>query len=312
MTSTKEIVSARSAIIQEIRSFFLQRNFLEVDTPVLHLAPVPEAFIELFATGPYLLQASPEYLMKRLVAREIGPIFQLARCFRKNETGRHHLQEFLLLEWYRPGSYLDLMADCRALLLHLQQTTTRTLRMCAPTAAATPLFLRRDFRCDKDPWPSCTVADAFRRHSDITPEEALRQCLFEEILSRDIEPHLGADCPFFLMDYPAACGSLAKTKSDDPTVTERFELYIRGIEIANGFSELNDPTEQRVRFKKEHEQIRRQGRVPPPMPEGFLRDLAAMPPTAGIALGIDRLVMLLTGRKEIAEVVFSPQELFSV
>ena len=204
------------------------------------------------------------------------------------------------------------MTDCRALLLHLQQTTARAVRLCAPTAAATPLFLRRDFRCDNDPWPRCTVADAFQRRGNITPEEALQQRRFEEILSRDIEPHLGADCPFFLMDYPTSCGSLAKTKADDPTVTERFELYIRGIEIANGFSELSDPAEQRSRFEKEHEQIRRQGRVPPPMPEGFLRDLAAMPPTAGIALGIDRLVMLLTGRKKIAEVVFSPQELFTV
>jgi len=152
------------------------------------------------------------------------------------------------------------------------------------------------------------VAEAFRRYAPCTVEEALAQDRFDEMLVEYVEPHLGMVTPTFLYDYPAALGTLARLSPDDPTVAERFELYVAGLELANGFSELVDPVEQRVRFLAEQEIIRQQGRDPGPMPDPFLVELAAMPQAAGIALGVDRLVMLFAGADNIDQVVaFTPE-----
>jgi lysyl-tRNA synthetase class 2 len=160
------------------------------------------------------------------------------------------------------------------------------------------------------PWPRLTVAEAFRRYASLPVDAALAQGRFDELMGLEIEPRLGAGRPVFIHDYPAACGSLARLKSGDPSVAERFELYISGLELCNGFSELNDAAEQRRRFEAELKFMRDSGRPTFPLPEKFIEALAHLPPCAGNALGIDRLVMLFCDAGAIDEVVaFTPEEL---
>ena len=239
--------------------------------------------------------------MKRLLAAGIPKIFQICKCFRKGERGDRHLPEFTMLEWYAAGSdYRDLMADCEALLRYL-----------AAAMGKGGVLEWQGHRIDLGPeWERITVAVAFQRYAPCTVEEALAQDRFEEVLVEYVEPHLGMTTPTFLCDYPAALGALARLSPADPAVAERFELYVAGLELANGFSELVDPVEQRARFLAEQESIRQQGRDPGPMPEAFLAELGEMPPTAGIALGVDRLVMLFADADNIDQVVsFTPERL---
>jgi len=160
------------------------------------------------------------------------------------------------------------------------------------------------------PWQKLTLAEAFARHASMELHEALATDCFEEILTSEVEPHLGTEKPTFLTEYPSSQAALARTKPGEPEVAERFELYIDGLELANAFSELTDPEEQRHRFEEDENLRRKAGKKAYPLPEKFLDELASMPEAAGIALGLDRLVMLLTGATEIDQVVaFSPDEL---
>jgi len=160
------------------------------------------------------------------------------------------------------------------------------------------------------PWERIRVREAFHEYAKTTMEEALRNGLFDEIMVRDIEPRLGMRKPTFIYDYPAQRGALARLRPEDKTVAERFELYVGGLELANGFSELIDPEEQRRRFERENENRQGMGKSVYAMPEKFLEELREMPPSAGIALGIDRLVMVLLDAPSIDEVVaFTPEEL---
>ncbi len=160
------------------------------------------------------------------------------------------------------------------------------------------------------PWERITVREAFRRYTDLTAEEALFRHLFDEKMVEEIEPELGIGTPTFLYDYPRQRGSLARLKADDPETAERFELYLGGLEIANGFSELTDPVEQRKRFEGEEALRRALGKASYPLPERFLSELETMPASAGIALGIDRLAMVFLDRKTIDDIVaFTPEEL---
>jgi len=291
----------RAVLIQALRTLFIDRGYLEVETPLRIPAPAPEAYIEPLTSEGWFLQTSPELCMKRLLAAGIPKLFQLCKCFRKGERGDRHLPEFTMLEWYAAGSdYRDLMTDCEALLRHL-----------AAVMGKDGVLEWRGRRIDLGPeWERITVAEAFRRYAPCTAEEALAQDRFDELLVEFVEPHLGMATPTFLCDYPVALGALARLSPTDPTVAERFELYIAGLELANGFSELVDPVEQRARFLAEQESIRQQGRDPGPMPEPFLDALAAIPPVAGIALGVDRLVMLFAGVESIDQVVaFTPEGL---
>ncbi|HEX9716233.1 MAG TPA: EF-P lysine aminoacylase EpmA [Desulfurivibrionaceae bacterium] len=291
----------RAVLIQALRTFFIDRGYLEVETPLRIPAPAPEAHIVPLTSGGWFLQTSPELCMKRLLAAGIPKIFQICKCFRKGERGDRHLPEFTMLEWYAAGSdYRDLMADCEALLRHL-----------AVAMGKGGVLEWQGRRIDLEPeWERITVAEAFRRYAPCTVEEALAQDRFDEMLVEYVEPHLGMATPTFLCDYPAALGALARLSPTDPTVAERFELYVAGLELANGFSELVDPVEQRARFLAEQEAIRLQGRASGPMPEVFLDSLESMPPAAGIALGVDRLVMLFAGADDIDQVVaFTPEGL---
>ena len=285
----------RARIVQTIRAFFIDQGFLEVETPQRLPANAPELYIDAVPSGDWFLQTSPELAMKRLLAADFGNIFQISHCWRAAERGKRHLPEYSMLEWYRPNcDYRQLMSDCEALLLRL--IPEQTLSFQKQTIDLT------------GPWPRLTVAEAFKRHAQTSLQDALANDRFDEVISLEIEPNLPTDRPTLLIDYPASHAALARLKLSDPNVAERFELYIGGMELANAFSELNDPEEQRHRFQAEEKQRRVAGKAPYPVAEPFLSELAAMPAAAGIALGIDRLVMLLCDAATIDQVVSFPPE----
>jgi len=292
----------RARLLQGMRAFFVDRGYLEVETPYRIPAPAPELHIQSPPSGAWFLHPSPELCMKRLLARGHPQIFQLCRCFREGERGRRHLPEFTLLEWYAAGvDYTHLMAECEALLPAL-----------AGLLGGETLVNSDGSLVDlAPPWPRLTVAEAFREAAGTAVDEVLAADAFEQVLVERVEPWLARlGKPVFLTEYPAPLAALARCKPGDPAVAERFELYAGGLELANAFSELADPAEQRHRFAREEAARRAAGHAPYPSPEPFLADLERMPAAAGIALGVDRLVMLLTGAEAIDEVVaFTPEEL---
>jgi len=296
-----DALKVRAAVIQAVRRFFLNRDFLEIETPLRIPAPAPESHIDAVASGDWFLHTSPELCMKRLLAAGYRKIFQICKCFRAGERGERHLPEFTLLEWYRAGAdYRALMEDCEGLIAHVARELG--LGSCISWNGMSIELAA--------PWERLTVREAFRRYAPIPLEEALRRDRFDEIMVCAIEPHLGSPRPLFLTEYPAALGALARVKADDPTLAERFELYIAGLELANAFSELTDVREQRRRFDQAAGERRLRRQIAYPMPEPFLAALPSMPPSAGIALGLDRLVMILAGRTRIDEVVaFTPEAL---
>jgi len=272
-----------------------------VETPLRIPTPAPEAHIDSFESESWFLQSSPELCMKRLAASGFEKIFQLCKCFRKDERSDRHLTELTMLEWYtRSDTYLDLMDQCRDLIRHI----------AFKTGSGDCITYNNEIISLTDPWQTLTVEQAFTRYSDTSLKSALFHDNFDEIMGFEIEPRLGKERPSFLTDYPASMAALAKLKSSDTGFAERFELYIAGIELANGFSELTDPVEQRQRFHDELSIRKKAGKIITPMPERFLNDLASLPETAGIALGIDRLVMLFADVPTIDDsVAFTPEEL---
>lgn len=287
----------RAEILQAIREFFSERSYLEVETPHRVPANAPEAHIEQVVSGDWVMHTSPELAMKRLLAAGYEKTFQLCRVWRDGERGRLHVPEFTMLEWYRAGvDYNALMDECEELLQYLvpDKTLYRSGR---------PIDLG-------GPWERLTLEEAFDKHASKSLQTAIAQDLFEELLTGEVEPQLGKRKPVFLTEYPATMAALARTKPDNPQAAERFELYIDGLEVANAFSELTDPQEQRRRFQSAEESRQLQGMSPRPLPEPFLAEMPAMPEAAGIALGVDRLVMLLVDANRIDEVVaFTPEEL---
>jgi len=291
----------RAGLVQAVRRFFTGRNFLEVETPYLIPAPAPELHIDAIRAAEGFLHTSPELGMKRLLAAGYPKIFQICKCFRHGERGGRHLPEFTLLEWYRAETdYLGLMDECEEMVAFVLE------ELGLPPVLefqGNALDMRR-------PWLRLTVQEAFERYASAPLEQAMESGRFDEILAFEIEPSLGFPKPVFLYRYPSALAALARLSKDDPGYAERFELYVAGVELANAFSELTDPVEQRVRFEKEQAKREHQGKRAYPMPENFLRSLPFMPESAGIALGVDRLVMLLSNQKEIDSVVsFTPEEL---
>ncbi len=301
LAKRQEALRTRADILHGIRLFFRERGYLEVETPHRIPAPAPESHIDAIPSGNWFLHTSPELCMKRLLAAGYEKIFQICRCWREGERGNQHIPEFTLLEWYCSGSdYRGLMEECEALLQVLASRTGLGQKL---------LFRGQEIDL-RGPWERVSVQEAFQRYSRITMEEALDRDLFDEIMVENIEPRMGIRKPTFIYDYPAKRGSLARLKQDDPTVAERFELYIHGVELANAFSELIDAEEQRVRFHQEETHRRSMAKVPYPMPKKFLAELEGMPPSAGIALGVDRLVMIFLDASTIDEVVaFTPEEL---
>jgi elongation factor P--(R)-beta-lysine ligase len=304
---TVEGLHLRAALFRSIRRFFFEKGFLEVDTPLRAPVLLPERHISPIACDGWFLQPSPEQCMKRLLARGCRTIFQICPCFRAGERGRRHLTEFTMLEWYRLDSdYRDLMRDCEELVSFvLDDLTSRGPfrqvidRSCFGTGHAAL------------PWERLPVGEAFARYCPVTVEQAVAAYRFDELLVEHIEPVLGLRGPVFLVDYPTACASLARLKPDDQTVAERFELYINGLELANGFSELTDATQQRARFVEELNCLEEQTGNRREMPETFLRDLSMIDAAAGIAFGLDRFLMLLLSVPTIDQAVsFGPDDFF--
>jgi lysyl-tRNA synthetase class 2 len=301
LSHKRNVLADRACIIGEIRRFFNEGGYLEVETPLRIPAPAPESHIDPLPSASWFLHPSPELCMKRLLAAGYGRIFQICHCWRAGERGRLHLPEFTMLEWYRTDTgYYGLMDDCEALIRSVGDVIGLKERL---VSRGREISLQ-------GPWEKITVSEAFNRYTPYTMAEALQRDLFDEIMVRDIEPRLGITGPVFIHDYPAARGALARLKPDDPSVSERFELYIDGVELANAFTELTDAAEQRSRFLHEQETRLSLGKTVYPMPEKFLEELSHMPPAAGIALGLDRLIMILLRASSIDEVVaFTPEEL---
>ena len=297
----KKVLQQRAWILQGIKQFFVEKGYLEVETPHRIPAPAPESHIDAIPSDAWFLHTSPELCMKRMMAAGYEKIFQICRCWRERERGSLHLPEFTLLEWYRAGGgYHSLMEECQDLIQYV--------------ATAVGLDRKIIFHNDEidlsEPWERISVKEAFDYHSKTPMIEALKRNLFDEIMVQDIEPRLGKGKPTFIYDYPAERGALARLKQEDPSVAERFELYIGGLELANGFSELVDSEEQRKRFHIENEHRQTFGKRTYSLPDKFLAELDEMPPSAGIALGVDRLVMVFLDAKTIDEVVaFTPEEL---
>lgn len=295
------VLRLRARIFKTVRRFFEANGYLEVETPCRIPAPAPEVHVDAPPAGDWFLQSSPELCMKRLLAMGLRRIFQICRCFRAGERGGRHLPEMTMLEWYAVGNdYRHLMDDCEELLRAVARELGRGERLVYQGSEVSLA----------PGWPRLTVEEAFHRYAPIGAAQALREGRFDEIMGLIVEPQLGRTQPVFLCDYPAACAALARLKTEDPALAERFELYVAGVELCNGFSELVDVDEQRQRFDEALWQRRKLGKRAYPMPESFLADLARMPAAAGNALGLDRLVMLFADAATIDQVVaFTPETL---
>jgi lysyl-tRNA synthetase class 2 len=297
----KKALQQRARLLQGIRKFFIGKGYLEVETPHRIPTPAPESHIDAVPSETWFLHTSPELCMKRMMAAGYGKIFQICRCWREKERGSRHLPEFTLLEWYRAGAdYQPLMDECEDLI-----------GFVARAVDAWPTIHFRGCEIDLlSPWERISVKEAFQQNTHISMTEALNKDLFDEMMVQEIEPKLGIRKPTFLYDYPAERGALARLKKAEPDVAERFEFYMGGLELANGFSELVDSEEQRKRFHSENENRKSASKPIYSMPEKFLDELDEMPLSAGIALGVDRLVMIFLNAGTIDEVVaFTPEEL---
>ncbi len=326
----RRFLTARAALAKAARGFFDVCGFIEADTAILQISPGNETHISAFATemiapggekSRLYLHSSPEFALKKLLAAGEDKIFSLGHVFRNRERGPLHHPEFTMLEWYRTNApYTALFADCGELLA------------AAANAAQTDTFRFRDATADAFAEPEIlTVAEAFQRYArvdllqtynssgcdrkalaDKTTALGLRVTdddtwsdLFSKILSAKIEPNLGHGRATLLVDYPAPEAALARLKQDT-RFAERFELYVCGVELANGFGELTDANEQRARFIGDMIERERIYGDAYPIDEDFLAAIAAMPPASGIALGFDRLVMLATGAGHIEDVLWTP------
>jgi lysyl-tRNA synthetase class 2 len=284
----------RARMIRAIRRFFEDHDYLEVETPYLVSESAPEIHIDAVKVGSRYLHTSPELCMKRLLCKGHKKIFQISKCFRAGERGRLHLPEFTLLEWYRVDvDYEALMQECEAMIL----------RVSHDLGTGDRIYYNNNEILLRNTWERIRVNDAFLRHASITAAKALEKGLFDEIMVNKVEPRLGVERPTFIYDYPAPLASLARLKPGNPELAERFELYVGGVELANGFSELTDAAEQRKRFEEVLRQMQDAGKPPHPLPEEFLKCLEYMPEAAGAALGVDRLAMIFCNASEIDEVV---------
>ena len=303
----------RAAILAEIRRFFADRGVLEVETPAMSQATVTDIHLVPFETrfvGPgaadgltLYLMTSPEYHMKRLLAAGSGPIYQMGRSFRNEEAGRHHNPEFTMLEWYRPrydmyrlmnevDDLLQQVLDCdTAETLSYQQAFTRHLNVDPLSADKAEL----------------REAAAKLDLSNIAATEEDRDTLLQLLFTMGVEPHIGRDKPTFVYHFPATQASLAEISTEDHRVAERFEVYYKGIELANGFRELTDSREQRQRFEQDNRKRAARGLPQHPVDNNLLDALEhGMPECSGVALGVDRLIMIALGAASLSDVLAFP------
>jgi lysyl-tRNA synthetase class 2 len=286
------VLALRSRVLQAVRQFFVERGFIEVETPVRVKTPALELHIDAEPSGDHYLRTSPELHMKRLLAEGEGRIFQMGPCFRCDEKGRLHYPEYTMLEWYRSDSdYLDVLVDAKGLL-------NAVVEAARPGSGGT--FPYQGSVVDVSPvWDCLSVRDVFRAYAGWDPFAGFDAERFDEDMVLKVEPALSRERPVVLKDYPVEAAALA-TCTGDPPHAERWELYLAGVELANAYSELTDPVEQRARFEACATARKAWGRAVYPIDEAFLAALeVGLPPCAGVALGIDRLVMLLCGATAI-------------
>jgi elongation factor P--(R)-beta-lysine ligase len=303
-------IAARAAGLRAIRGFFEARGFIEVDTPAIVPSPGLDLHLDAFSVPGFTRNAlgylitSPEYQMKRLLAGGVPRCFQLAHCFRKGEVGRRHNPEFVMLEWYRAFASADALIDeTEALVRHVALALT----------GGVALEIGGERVDLAGPFERLPVAQAFARYAGVDPDAAIEMATLDEdrffkLLVDEVEPALTREPrPVFLVDYPAPFASLARLKPADPRVAERFELYVAGIELCNGFGELTDPGEQRARLSRDQAARARLGKPVYPIDERFLAALEeGMPPAAGNALGVDRLIAACAGTEIIGAVQAFP------
>jgi lysyl-tRNA synthetase class 2 len=314
-----DLLRERARVLASVRAFFADRDFLEVETPLLVPSPGLEIHLEAVAAGGGYLITSPEYQMKRLLAGGLERIFQVCKCFRANERGAHHSSEFTMIEWYRAFDRLDSIIADTEQLVHA---------VCGDQAKVGGRLIDV-----KPPWRRLTVRDAMRTWAnvDVAGDEpaaelvhkirtagiavddgtAWDDAFFAAFLER-VDPQLAAlDHAVILHDWPAPLAALARRKDGEPATALRFEAYVGGIELANAFDELVDAAEQRARFGDDLRIRAERGKAVYPLDEKLLAALAeGLPPSAGIALGFDRLVMLATGASTIGDVLtFTSDEL---
>jgi len=305
-------------MLSQIRRFFEERAVLEAETPALCRTVGTDPNLSFFSTalnepgghsGAMLyLQTSPEFAMKRLLAAGSGPIYQICKAFRNEESGRFHNTEFTILEWYRPGLGLDrLMDEIEALL--------RILLAGTPRAGKSERWSYREAFIDHagiDPLAASIddCADCAHTHGLGDARSLCKKSApdwLDFLFSHLIQPELGLNGPCFLFDFPSCQASLARIRPGPPPVAERVEVFLQGIELANGFHELTDPCEQEQRFEQEQQQRARTGRPVPAKDSRFLDALrAGLPDCSGVAVGLDRLLMLITGADRIDDVLAFP------
>jgi lysyl-tRNA synthetase class 2 len=288
------VLGVRSKLLRVIREFFHRHGFLEVETPIRIPAPALELHIDAEPAGNAFLRTSPELHMKRLLAAGHKRIFQMGPCFRRGERGDRHHPEYTMLEWYRANAdYNDILVDTKALIT----------QVASDILGATDLAYRGKDISLLPTWERITVANAFMRFAGWDPSVNYDADRFDQDLVEKVEPQLPLDVPVVLTDYPAAAAALARRKPGSPHVAERWELFVGGLELANAYSELNDPAEQRARFEGCARQRNPLGKDTYPLDEDFLAALANMPPSGGIAMGVDRLMMLLTDSASLDDVL---------
>jgi elongation factor P--(R)-beta-lysine ligase len=307
-TAPLHALKLRAAMLHSARAFFEERGVLEVETPILSAAAVSDPHIESLSTqiagvaGRRYLGTSPEYAMKRLVAAGSGDIYQICKVFRDAERGRWHNPEFTMIEWYRLGfNDAALMDEVEALvrqLLSPVRTLAAAQRLTYQAALLTYAGVDPFSAGDKD------LLDAAARHDIRCDAELDRDAKLDLLMGLIVGPRLGREKPCFVCDYPASQAALARLKPGLPRVAARFELYLDGLELANGFHELVQPNEQRVRFEQELVLRGARGQIQPPLDENLLAALEqGMPDCAGVALGFDRLAAIASGADRLAEVM---------
>lgn len=302
-------LQARARILKQIRDFFAARDVLEVDTPLMCHTSVTDPFIQsipaLFQahgaqhTQQYYLQTSPEYAMKRLLAAGSSSIYQICKAFRQGDLGQLHNPEFTMLEWYRTGFNHHQLMDEMDALLQLVLQCNSAVRMSYGELFQTYLAI------DPHGATLAQLAQCAKQHA-ISMATAItdKDTWLDVLMTHCIEPQLGQDRPCFIFDFPASQAALARIQPGNPPLAARFEVYCRGMELANGFYELQDAQEQRRRFEHNLQRRAELGLSALPIDELFLAALAqGLPDCAGVALGIDRLIMVALGSTSIADVV---------
>ncbi|MGS2719282.1 elongation factor P--(R)-beta-lysine ligase [Paraglaciecola aestuariivivens] len=309
-SATIENLKKRADILHKIRHFFAERKVLEVDTPALSHATVTDQHLHSFATefqhpmatttATLYLQTSPEFAMKRLLCAGSGAIYQIAKVFRNEEAGRFHNPEFTMLEWYRPDfEHHQLMSEIDDLLKIVLQTQT------AERISYQQAFIKH---LDCDPLTASLVELKSLAvkcgYQELAEQEDNKDTLLMLLFSQQVEPHIGQQRPCFVTDFPASQAALAKINANNPLVADRFELYFKGIELANGFNELTDAKEQLMRFEQDNQIRVANGLEAMPIDHAFLAALThGLPQCSGVALGIDRLIMLALQSEAIEQVI---------